>query len=187
MLPKHLSLPVNVQRLAMESDFVKIAPSYSTNLLPACLRVTSSSFTDKTECQFPSAQYSWYGWGKGSCILLCFKYQQLSSDWRTSCQFWRQRRIVWLWVLRWRCWETEKNQVFGWWPGNLRWKSKFLQCSSRKSSQSICSKTIMAAAVVQSVGNYLHGFTQFWSAYIQNISYLCKCLGTGCLTSISVF
>lgn len=63
-LPKHLSLPVNVCCLAMWSDSVKIAPSYSTNLLPECPQVTSS-FSGQSWCLLLSAGNS-RRLGKGS-------------------------------------------------------------------------------------------------------------------------
>lgn len=107
MLPKHLAARVNVPCLTMWSDFVKIAPSYSTNLPPVCLQVTPSSSPDKNKCLVLSAQLMQLG--EGSCSLLCFKQQQQSSGWGTSCWVWRQRRSVCFWVLRWHCQETEKK------------------------------------------------------------------------------
>lgn len=160
----------------MWSDSVKTAPSYSTDLLPVCLRVTSSAFPDKNKCLFPSAQCGWYGRGKGSWVSLCFKYQQLSSDWRTLCQFGRQRRTVWLWVLRWRCRETEKKkpqtQVFGWWPGNQN------SCNVLPANwvRAFAAKRWVGTPMVRSTGNSIRVFTQFWFTYVKNIGYMCQCL-----------
>lgn len=140
MLPKHLAARVNVLCLAMWSDSVKIAPSSSTNLPPVCLQVTPSSSPDKNKCLVLSAQLMQLG--EGSCSLLCFKQQQQSSGWGTSCWVWRQRRSVCFWVLRWHCRETEKKQAFGWWPGKPTWKSKFQQHCACKLRQNVCSSRV---------------------------------------------
>lgn len=103
-LPKHLSLPVNVCCLAMWSDFVKIAPSYSTNLLPECPQVTSS-FSGQSWCRLLSAGNS-RRLGKGS-KKLCFKTSSQVLIGETWASFEGKEGSD---FLSWCCWKMHQKK-----------------------------------------------------------------------------